>query len=93
MSWPVGRTIVGYHNMTKEEEKIVGWSEEDFSHTEMTGVLVLDDGSWITPSADPEGNHGGCFFAHIGIPQTDPPKYLPDDCFQIVYNLEESGGA
>ena len=59
-SWPVGQRIVSVHQMTDAEASDMGWDEASYSGTEMTAVLVLDGGGWITASADPEQNRGGC---------------------------------
>ena len=48
----VGRTIVSVGYMTKEEVEINGWSK--------SGVIMgLDDGTYIYPLADDEGNNPG----------------------------------
>mgnify|MGYP003153379471 CR=1 FL=1 len=60
--WPLGRKINGIHQITDEEADRMGWIEDFGSGTEMTIVLVLEDGSWLVPSCDPEGNRGGCLF-------------------------------
>jgi hypothetical protein len=63
--WPIGRRIVGLHQMTDAEASAIGWDEANYSCTEMTAVLVLDDGGWITASADPEQNRGGCLIGEM----------------------------
>ena len=64
--WPIGRRIVGVHQMTDAEASAIGWDDANYSETEMTAVLVLDDGGWIAPSADPEQNRGGCLIGRTG---------------------------
>jgi hypothetical protein len=52
-----GRTIVDVRPMTDEEYEAEGWlgSGEDT-------VLVLDDGTLVYASCDPEGNMPGALF-------------------------------
>ena len=64
--WPIGRRIVHVHQMTDSEASAIGWDEANYSGTEMTAVLALDDGGWITASADPEQNRGGCLIGETG---------------------------
>ena len=63
MSWPAGAVIKEVHQMTAAEAKAMGWDDSNYSGTEMTAVIVLEDGGWITASADPEMNRGGCLYA------------------------------
>jgi len=51
----VGKRIVGVRYMTKEESWHFGWTHRPL-------VITLDDGSWIMPSRDDEGNDGGALF-------------------------------
>ena len=55
----VGKKIVDIRPMTKQETKDEYWEET------MNGpatVLVLDDGTLLYPSQDPEGNGPGAIF-------------------------------
>ena len=63
MSWPAGAVIKEVHQITDAEAKAIGWDEDIGSGTEMTAVIVLEGGGWITASADPEQNRGGCLIA------------------------------
>jgi hypothetical protein len=51
------------HRMNDAEAKAIGWDEDIGSGTEMTAVIVFEGGGWITASADPEQNRGGCLVA------------------------------
>ena len=62
-SWPAGAVIKEVHRMTDAEARDIGWDERNYSSTEMTAVIVLEGGGWITASADPEQNRGGCLVA------------------------------
>ena len=62
-TWPAGAVIKEVHQMTAAEASKMGWDEKNYSGTEMTAVIVLKGGGWITASADPELNRGGCLFA------------------------------
>lgn len=57
--WPLGRTIVSARAITKEEMESEGWDER---YGMNCTVLVLEDGSLLYPSQDPEGNGPGCLF-------------------------------
>lgn len=62
-TWPAGAVIKEVHCMTDAEASKMGWDAKNYSGTEMTAVIVLEGGGWITASADPEMNRGGCLFA------------------------------
>ena len=62
-SWPAGAVIKEVHRMTDAEAKEIGWDESCYSSTEMTAIIVLEGGGWITAAADPELNRGGCLYA------------------------------
>ena len=47
-----GRKIVKVEYLTQEEADDLGWSSRPI-------CIGLDDGSWIYPSMDDEGNDGG----------------------------------
>ena len=53
----VGRTIKEVRYMTGIERKDLGWRNRSL-------VLLLDDGTYIWPSADDEGNDAGAFFTN-----------------------------
>ena len=57
--WPLGRTIVSARAITDEEMKAEAWEPR---YGMSCTVLVLDDGSLLYPSQDPEGNGPGCLF-------------------------------
>lgn len=56
--WPVGRRIVAMRLMTTAEFAEIGWDWPGATAI----VLVLDDGSIMFPSVDPEGNGPGMIF-------------------------------
>lgn len=60
--WPVGRRIVEVRPMTPEELKDVGW---DWGGAYVP-IVILDDGSILYPSTDPEGNGPGAIFFVTG---------------------------
>ncbi len=54
-----GKTIVDVRPMTKKE------MSDEYWHEDLNGppaVIVLDDGTKLYPSQDPEGNGPGCLF-------------------------------
>ena len=51
----LGKTIVAIRYLTQEEADGLGWYEKSL-------VLVLNDGSYIFPSQDDEGNGAGALF-------------------------------
>lgn len=51
----VGKTIKRVRYLTEKEREGLGWSKRSL-------VLILDDGTYLWPSADDEGNNGGSFF-------------------------------
>ena len=55
----IGKNLVEIRSLTPEERDDLGWSVAESLHTV---VLVLDDGTRLVPSADPEGNSGGTLF-------------------------------
>ena len=48
----VGKKIAGVRWMTRDEATQSGWHNRPI-------VLVLDDGTWVAPMSDDEGNDGG----------------------------------
>ena len=51
----VGRRIVGVEYLTDKEMEANLWYKRPI-------VLILDDGNWLVPMADDEGNDGGAIF-------------------------------
>lgn len=51
----IGRKIVGVSWMNKAEASGLGWASRPI-------IIELDDGTFIYPSADDEGNNGGALF-------------------------------
>lgn len=56
-----GQTIEEVREMTDEEMEQEGWST---ARGQNPMVLVLEDGSILYPSMDPEGNGPGCLFGY-----------------------------
>lgn len=50
--WPIGRKIVGVRWLAPEELNALGWYSPGM-------LLMLDDGGFLIPSRDPEGNDSG----------------------------------
>lgn len=48
----IGKKIKDVRQMTKKEAEQFGWYKRPF-------VLQLEDGTWIVPQSDDEGNDGG----------------------------------
>ena len=48
----VGRTIVKVEYLSEKESESNGWYKRPIA-------LVLDDGNWLIPMSDDEGNDGG----------------------------------
>ena len=53
----VGKKIVSVEYMSNQEIKNIGWHKRPV-------CLGLDDGSWIYPQMDDEGNDGGVLYYH-----------------------------
>ena len=53
--WLVGRKIVKCRYMSDEETKEAGWNDKPL-------CILLDDGTWIIPQRDDEGNDGGALY-------------------------------
>mgnify|MGYP003627411573 CR=1 FL=1 len=51
----VGRTIIGMRRLNGEEMDESGWTENPM-------VILLDDGTFIVPQRDDEGNNGGVLY-------------------------------
>ena len=51
----VGRTIKQVRYLTEKEREHFGWYSRPLA-------LRLDDGTWLWPSSDDEGNNAGAFF-------------------------------
>lgn len=56
----VGCEVVEIRRMTSEEAEREGWDDRPIHHR--PEVLVLDDGTLVYPSRDPEGNGPGSLF-------------------------------
>lgn len=62
LDWPRGRKIVGVRAIAPEEMESEGW---DALYGMACSVLILDDGSLVYPSQDPEGNGPGTLFGKL----------------------------
>lgn len=62
LDWPQGHTIVAVRPITKEEMEAEAWDE---LYGMRCIVLILDDGSLLYPSQDPEGNGPGTMFGKL----------------------------
>ena len=58
-AWPEGLRITGFRPMTVEECEERYWPSDKWSRPI---AIELEDGSFIYPSRDPEGNGPGAFF-------------------------------
>lgn len=61
--YPIGRKIAGVRWMTTAESESEGWCD---GHYDRAVVVVLDDGSLLYASCDPEGNGPGCMYGKTG---------------------------
>lgn len=75
-----GKKIVEVRSMTSEELERVGWTKEYGVLVRYPPpVLVLEDGTRLFPSRDPEGNGPGAIFGinaedfDVWIPPPDSP--------------------
>ena len=57
----VDKTIAHVRNMTEDEASGIGWL------TTRPLVLIMEDGSYVFPSKDDEGNDGGFFFGKFKV--------------------------
>lgn len=55
----IGRTITDIRQMTQEEA-------DEFGFFARPVLIFLDDGSYLVPSRDDEGNDGGALFLECG---------------------------
>ena len=53
--WLVGKKIVKCRYMSDEEMKESHWNDRPI-------CLLLDDGTWVIPQRDDEGNDGGALY-------------------------------
>ncbi len=53
----VGKKIVNVQYMTEKDAREQGWDERPIQ-------IKLEDGTWLTPSGDDEGNNGGSLFTN-----------------------------
>jgi hypothetical protein len=60
----IGQRITGIRNLTPAELEKEGW-ENNPHHGPATG-LELENGVFLYPSQDPEGNDSGTFFYSLG---------------------------
>jgi hypothetical protein len=75
MSELIGRKIVEFRRMTKEEAEEEGWDDRG-AHGGPIPVLVLDDGTLLYPSQDEEGNGPGILF---GVHNGKTVGYYPGE--------------
>lgn len=74
----VGKKIVEVRPMTNQEMADQYWEE---THDGPAAVIVLDDGTLLYPSQDPEGNGPGALFGKDS-----------EGSFQIGVSIAEDGG-
>ena len=67
----VGRKIVKVEWITDEEAEEWMWSSKPIS-------MLLDDGTWIYPSQDDEGNNGGALFTTSKVESCLPVMSIGD---------------
>lgn len=61
----VGRTIASTRYLNDEEMDAIGWHRRAL-------VIIFDDGEFIFPSADDEGNDAGALFTSFDDLETIP---------------------
>ena len=64
--WLLGKKIVKCRYMSEEEMKETMWNNRPI-------CLLLDDGTWIIPQRDDEGNDGGSLY----VTKFDKAEVLP----------------
>jgi len=64
----IGKKIVNVRYLTKKEMEYLGWYSKSL-------VIFFDDGTYIYPSQDDEGNDGGSLFTNIKGLLTIPVIY------------------
>ena len=53
-----GRTIVKIEYCSEKESELQGWHNQPIQ-------ILLDNGTWLTPTSDDEGNNGGAIHTNI----------------------------
>tara|TARA_R100001463_G_scaffold3532_2_gene14251 strand:+ start:3247 stop:3525 length:279 start_codon:yes stop_codon:yes gene_type:complete len=66
--WLVGKKIVACRYMSSEEMEDTMWNNRPI-------CLLLDDGTWIIPQCDDEGNDGGALYVQNAV--KDKAEVLP----------------
>ena len=66
--WLLGKKIVACRYMSPKEMKETMWSDRPI-------CLLLDDGTWIIPQRDDEGNDGGSLYVTNAV--KDKAEILP----------------
>ena len=67
----VGKKIVKVRWMTDKEAKAAYWRNKPI-------CMLLDNGEWIYPSADDEGNNGGALFTTSKVESCLPVMNIGD---------------
>lgn len=62
--WLVGKKIVACRYMSCEEMEETMWHDRPI-------CLLLDDGTWIIPQRDDEGNDGGSLYVTNSVKEKD----------------------
>jgi hypothetical protein len=57
-----GKTIAHVRPMKEEEMTLFGWTPR---YGSVPMLIILDDGTAIIPSSDPEGNEAGHLFVEV----------------------------
>ena len=73
----VGRKIVGVQYMTKENAEESGWYARPL-------FLILDDGSFLFPQSDDEGNDGGALGHVAADEKLDEDGYDHTPIFPVL---------
>jgi hypothetical protein len=64
----LGRKIVDVQYMSEEDAEYQGWDRQPIQ-------IKLDNGTWLTPSMDDEGNDGGSIETNLKDMPTIPSMY------------------
>ena len=64
----IGRKIVGIEYCSEKEMEEQGWHNRPIQ-------ILLDNGTWLTPTSDDEGNNGGAIHTNLSTLPVIPVIY------------------